>query len=129
MSAGTVLGRITVIIMIVVGILMFTVQTTDLMELMEGENTGTGRYIHNSKDQFILVCGDLSLQTLKELLQELFHPDHGESRDNLKVVVLVDKTYEVDNREWLHRDPIFKNKVRYLRVRRRRAQLTLSCTR
>ena len=41
MSAHTVVGRVSVLVMIVVGIVLFGVQTAELMDLIQGETAGT----------------------------------------------------------------------------------------
>ena len=104
MSAQTVLGRVAVMCMIIIGVLLFGTQTADLLDLIQSESVGTGRYaalrlqlnasgprgggrcvrsgadnaaccrfIHNKGDEFVLICGDLSLHTLREMLRELYH--------------------------------------------------------
>lgn len=31
------------------------------------------RFIHVKGEEFVLICGDLSLHTLREMLRELYH--------------------------------------------------------
>lgn len=115
MSAHTVVGRVSVLVMIVVGIVLFGVQTAELMDLIQGETAGTGRYLHREGHDFLLLCGDLSLNTLKEFLHEVYHEDHGNQRRGLKVVVLVGDAFKMEHRDWVTKHVLYKTRVTYLK--------------
>ena len=94
MSPETNVGRAAVLVFIVVGIVYFGVevrgcgaycerrgcdvflldpQTQSLLDLIQEQTVGTGKYLHHPGDHFLLLCGDLSLHTMKELLKEVYH--------------------------------------------------------
>lgn len=56
MSAQTVLGRIAVMCMIIIGVLLFGTQTAELLELIQSESVGTGRCVGRLGLHHSIVC-------------------------------------------------------------------------
>lgn len=84
----TVLGRVACMVMICVSIILLPKMTNELIEQMSLQSIyARVHYLPKSKNSsHVLVCGEVRSTSLKEFLEELFHPDH--ERDELHAVIL-----------------------------------------
>lgn len=108
------LGRFSVIVFIVGGIIFFSVQTGRLVELLREEGVGTGSYTNRKDGLFVIVTGDLTDDILDSFLAEFYHADHLGARLNMHVVVLTGE-YSIETRRRLLNQPQYRKRVKYLK--------------
>ena len=105
----SVLGKIivTVVIIFQYGILIFFISTIiSIFYLKSPYSRMSYKLIDNV--EFILVTGNISIGSITILLQEYFHPDHGENEKHL--LILLPHPPDADMKQLLK---LYKNKLFY----------------
>eukprot|EP00427_Karlodinium_veneficum_P053674 CAMPEP_0169409960 /NCGR_PEP_ID=MMETSP1017-20121227/59526_1 /TAXON_ID=342587 /ORGANISM="Karlodinium micrum, Strain CCMP2283" /LENGTH=1088 /DNA_ID=CAMNT_0009517193 /DNA_START=13 /DNA_END=3277 /DNA_ORIENTATION=+ len=88
----TMLGQIVLIVIIVVGLGMSFYTVVGFLEGIQHTSRGGGEYhIHSAtrRRRHIVVVGTPSAQTVKELLLEIYHPDHEIASQGLDTIVML----------------------------------------
>jgi hypothetical protein len=87
----TILGQVFLMLVIVFGVGMVGYTVMGLTIALQHASSGGGEY-HTAGRRYrrhIVVAGTPSAQTLKELLLEIYHPDHGELSQGLDTVIML----------------------------------------
>ena len=115
----TELGRIVIILLIIVTIYLVPKLTNELLQILENSSVySRDSYQSNPEIPHLVICGNISADSLKNFCNELFHVDHGQSE---KFVVILNPNnpsqdlkiflhagqYEV-NLKYLQGSPVFK---------------------
>ena len=106
----SILGRIIICGIIILGIYEIPSQFSNLIQLLSTKKVyarATYKILKGVK--FILICGNVSVGTLSVLLKEYFHPDHGESEKHC--IVMMPKSPDNSMEELLK---LYKNKLYYI---------------
>ena len=59
-TPATVLGRLFIIAFIISGIVFFSVQTNQVLDIVSTQRSGTGKFTNPSGVPYILICGDIT---------------------------------------------------------------------
>ncbi|EKX45914.1 hypothetical protein GUITHDRAFT_138739 [Guillardia theta CCMP2712] len=82
----TVLGKFLTMIMILSSLATITDQINKLMELLSMASPWARATYQSAKYPHVLLCGNVTHSSIRDFLEEFFHPDHGMS--DTKVVIL-----------------------------------------
>ena len=78
-STTSILGRVLIIIMIVIQVVVLPQLVSGLMSFIYSKSSYSRMSYHQLENvDFIIISGNISLGSITILLQEYFHPDHGE---------------------------------------------------
>jgi len=78
-SVTSILGRILIIILIVIQVAVLPQLISGLMSFVYSKSSYSRMSYHHLENvDFIIISGNISLGSITILLQEYFHPDHGE---------------------------------------------------
>ncbi|MCQ2815709.1 MAG: ion channel, partial [archaeon] len=95
------IGRIVIILLILFTSYLVPKYTNELLVILENSSVySRGIYKHNPEIPHLVICGDVSLDALKNFCNELFHVDHGQSDKN--AVILNQSAPTQDMRLFLH---------------------------
>jgi len=105
-------GRFFFIILMSFAILVVPMLTNELFDITKKYSEyARAFYKVKKRNNHILICGDISSCSLKEIFEELFHEDHENS--NLNAVILLPRPPSFEVLEIL-KDPVFSLHVTYL---------------
>ena len=118
----TVLGRISVIFFIVIGIAVLSDRLSKLLNFIQLSKFGLGRFRPGFSEKIFIVTGDLEFSSFRAFLEQIYHPDYACEIEEgpTRVVVLSKKIFEDDNpfrtmyKEFLEVYPVFSNRVTIL---------------
>lgn len=114
----TVLSRLLAIMFIVMGVVLFSMEIENLINLYNLRQVGNPPYKPKPDSKHVLVIGNPSFAQLSAILRELFHEDHASDLegDQLHAVVLGDRKSKFTNGlvAKLKADPIFAARVAYV---------------
>ena len=78
-STTSILGRILIIILIIIQVVVLPQLVSGLMSFVYSKSSYSRMSYHQLENvDFIIISGNISLGSITILLQEYFHPDHGE---------------------------------------------------
>jgi hypothetical protein len=87
-NIGSVAGRILIIGLIIVSIIQIPAKSSELMTLLASKSIySRTTYKKLDKVNFILITGNISFGSMLDLLQEYFHPDHGENERHALILM------------------------------------------
>ena len=97
----TELGRIVIIILICIMVILVPQKISELMSIL-GNSSVYSRDIYKSNIEVphLVICGHVTVESLKNFCNELFHIDHGQGEKN--VVILEPEMPEQDMLRILH---------------------------
>jgi hypothetical protein len=102
-------GRILISLLIVASVLQIPAKCSELMQLLASKSIfSRTTYKKLEKVKYILICGNISITSLKDLLQEYFHPDHNENERH--ALVLMPNQPDADMKSLLQE---YQNKLYY----------------
>lgn len=117
-SPKTVLSRLLVIMFIVMGVILFSMEIENLISLYKLRQVGNPPYKPKPGSKHVLVVGNPSFAQLSAILRELFHEDHASDQDGdqLHAVVLGERKSKFTKGlvAKLKADPIFAARATYV---------------
>ncbi|TMW56686.1 hypothetical protein Poli38472_006696 [Pythium oligandrum] len=117
-SPKTVLSRLLAIMFIVMGVILFSLEIENLINLYKSRQIGNPSYQPKPESRHVIIMGNPSFTQLLSILRELFHEDHTSSDDTgqLHAVVLGDRKSRFTKGlvAKLEADPIFVARVTYV---------------
>eukprot|EP00468_Gymnochlora_sp_CCMP2014_P015152 CAMPEP_0167768518 /NCGR_PEP_ID=MMETSP0110_2-20121227/16718_1 /TAXON_ID=629695 /ORGANISM="Gymnochlora sp., Strain CCMP2014" /LENGTH=1080 /DNA_ID=CAMNT_0007657213 /DNA_START=184 /DNA_END=3426 /DNA_ORIENTATION=- len=89
--ATTFLGRLVIICCIFVGIIAFGAKTAELVSIIKSNELGHGNFQNSEFSKFVVVCGELTEESLELMLSQLLHPLRiaAEGGAKTKIIALV----------------------------------------
>ena len=87
-TISSVLGRIIIIVLIILSVIQIPALSSDLMVLLSSKSV-YARTVYKILEgvEFILISGNISNGSIVVLLQEYFHPDHGEDERHALILL------------------------------------------
>lgn len=83
----TTAGRIACMYIIVFSVIFVPKMTNDLLQVMSSQSVYLRTvYLPSWNSEHIIICGDFSTASLRDLFTELFHADHIQSSDSIEVL-------------------------------------------
>ena len=80
-------GRFCVIILIVIVLVVIPKQTNELIRLMGLQSIyARDFYKWNPEIPHLIICGNISVSSLRNFCNELYHPDHGNQDKNAIII-------------------------------------------
>ncbi|EQC35915.1 hypothetical protein SDRG_06661 [Saprolegnia diclina VS20] len=118
-SPHTVESRMLVIVFIVAGIVLFSMEVEHLVNLYKLRSIGNPPYAPKPRTQSVVIMGNPTFPQLAAMLRELFHPDHfqGVSVRHLHAIVLGERSsskYVKGLVQKIENDPKFASRVTYV---------------
>jgi hypothetical protein len=114
----TVLSRLLAIMFIVMGVILFSMEIENLINLYNQRQIGNPPYKPKPDSKHVVVMGNPSFAQLSAILRELFHEDHfnGEDAEMLHAVVLGERKakFAKDLVARLKADPLFAVRITYV---------------
>ncbi|RLN63577.1 hypothetical protein BBP00_00004030 [Phytophthora kernoviae] len=114
----TVPSRLLAIMFIVMGIILFSMEIDNLIDLYKLRQIGNPPYAPKPDSKHVLIIGNPSFAQLSAILRELFHADHLSDTDTqqLEAVVLGERKSKFTKPliAKLKGDPIFASRVTYI---------------
>lgn len=114
----TVPSRLLAIMFIVMGIILFSMEIENLIDLYKLRQIGNPPYAPKPDSEHVLIIGNPSFAQLSTILRELFHADHLSDIDTqrLEAVILGDRKAKFTKPliAKLKADPIFTSRVTYI---------------
>lgn len=104
----SIIGQVLLMCIIILGIGFLLLTIVKFFEIFQGAASGGGEYRVASATRLrrhIVVTGSPCAQTLQELLEELYHPDHEEAAQNMDTVFLLlpgSNAVMARVKRWLH---------------------------
>ena len=93
--ATTWFGRLIMVNAIVVGIVIFGAQSSELVEIISTDNKGLGRFTNADRSDFVVLLGDLDVDLVSEFVSSLM--DNPYSDRYMTVVILADTEEEFNS--------------------------------
>ncbi|DAZ94918.1 TPA: hypothetical protein N0F65_003088 [Lagenidium giganteum] len=116
----TVLSRLLVILFIVMGVILFSMEIENLISVYKLKQIGNPPYKPKPESRHVLIMGNPSFSQLTAILRELFHEDHAAVTDSesgrLHAVVLGERHSKFTSSlvAKLEGDPLFAARVTYV---------------
>ncbi|CEG40508.1 voltage-gated ion channel superfamily [Plasmopara halstedii] len=114
----TVPSRLLAIMFIVMGIILFSMEIENLVNLYKLRLIGNPPYTPKPDSTHVLIMGNPSFSQLSTILRELFHVDHliDTDTERLEAVILGDRKAKFTNPliAKLKADPVFTSRVTYI---------------
>ncbi|OQS02214.1 Voltage-gated Ion Channel (VIC) Superfamily [Thraustotheca clavata] len=115
----TVESRLLVIVFIVAGIVIFSMEVEHLVNLYNLRIIGNGSYTRRARTKSIVIMGNPTFPQLAATLRELFHPDHflGHDQQHMHAIILGDRAtskYVKGLIQKIENDPKFASRVTYI---------------
>ena len=108
-STTSLIGRILIIVLIVIQVVVLPQLVSGLMSLVYSKSSYSRMsYQQLENVDFIIISGNISLGSITILLQEYFHPDHGEYEKH--ALILVPHQPDSDMKRLIK---LYKNKLFY----------------
>lgn len=89
LAPQTLLGRCFAIVTVFGGISFMLVALQEVNQVIALQSSGLGSFEPRPGHRHVLVSGNLTLETAKDFILELLHPDHAKDADDLHVVLLL----------------------------------------
>lgn len=105
----SIIGRVLIIFLIVVSLVVIPKKSSELMMLLASKSIYSRlsyKRIENIK--YILITGNITYNSMYDLLQEYFHPDHGENERH--ALILLPQTPDINMKYLLQK---YQNKLFY----------------
>lgn len=117
-SPKTVLSRLLAIMFIVMGVILFSMEIENLINLYKLRQIGNPPYKPKPESKHVVITGNPSFPQLAAILRELFHEDHlnDEDSETLHAVVLGERKakFAKDLIARLQADPLFTTRVTFV---------------
>ena len=133
----TELGRIVIILLIIVTIYLVPKLTNELLQILENSSVySRDSYQSNPEIPHLVICGNISADSLKNFCNELFHVDHGQSEkfavilnpnnpsQDLKIFLHAGQ-YEV-NLKYLQGNPILEKDLKRADITKAKASVIMT---